>query len=168
MASAKSETATSRAVVDIVAALAPVESAIRITGSSESVAVVTPSLALLTADFGSVGQLVFCAEVERSRVSCARASCAGAHERIAKSSKSEMNFGAAIMMKGDEPGERAGDFHLTTKTEVVDQKNKIVERATPPKQMHCCLEAGYCLPLNSSVNKWAGSSPPLNEYVING
>jgi len=57
-------------VVEIVTALVPVESAIRITGSSDSVTVF--SVAFLTTDFGSVGQVLFWVEVERSRVSWAK------------------------------------------------------------------------------------------------
>jgi hypothetical protein len=63
----RSEAAMSFAVVEIVAALVPVESAIRITGSSDKVTVFSD--AFLTTDFESVGQLAFCAEIERSRVS---------------------------------------------------------------------------------------------------
>ena len=55
------------AVVEMVAALVPVESAMRITGSSDKVTVF--SAAFLVTDFDSVGQVVFGAEVERSRVS---------------------------------------------------------------------------------------------------
>ena len=58
------------AVVEMVAAPVPVESAIRITGSSDNVTVF--SEAFLTTDFDSVGHVVFCAAVERSRVSWAQ------------------------------------------------------------------------------------------------
>ena len=54
-----SETFSSRAVVEIVAALVPVESAMRITGSSDSATAVRPSVVFFTTDLDSVGQLLF-------------------------------------------------------------------------------------------------------------
>jgi len=74
-----------------------VESAIRITGSSGSVTVF--SAAFLVADFESVGQAVFGAEVERSRISCAPTNRSGADKITTKSNKAEMIFETLFMMK---------------------------------------------------------------------
>ena len=106
LVSGKSEPATSRAVVEIVAALVPVESAMRMTGSADSVEVF--SEAFFTTELDSVGQLFFCADVERSRVSWAETNRAGADRSTRKRSTVEMNFEILFMMKGDKPGERAG------------------------------------------------------------
>jgi hypothetical protein len=89
-----------------VAALVPVESAMRMTGSAGSVAVF--SEAFFTTELESVGQLLFCADVERSRVSCAETNRAGTDKRTRKRSTVEMNFENLFMMKDNKPGERAG------------------------------------------------------------
>jgi hypothetical protein len=90
----------------MVAALVPVESAMRMTGSAGSVTAF--SEAFFTTELESVGQLLFCADVERSRVSWAETNRAGADKRMRKRSTVEMNFENLFMMKGDKPGERAG------------------------------------------------------------
>jgi len=72
------------------------------TGSADSVTVF--SEAFFTTELDSVGQLFFCADVERSRVSWAETSRAGADTRTRKRSTVEMNFENLFMMKGDKPG----------------------------------------------------------------
>ena len=107
-------------MVEMVAALVPVESAMRITGSSDSVTVF--SAAFLTTDLDSVGHSRFC-EVDRSRVSWAETSWAGAVKAITKSRNAEVNLGTVFMLKGDdEPGERAGNPILLHKQTLVIEK----------------------------------------------
>jgi len=76
-----SETFSNRAVVEIVAALVPVESAIRITGSSDSVMAATSSVVFFTTDLDSVGQVLF----GLSRASWARTSAFEAERNTALS-----------------------------------------------------------------------------------
>src|SRR5712671_6198786 len=81
-----SETFSNRAVVEIVAALVPVESAIRITGSSDRVMAATSSVVFFTTDLDSVGQVLF----GLSRASWARTGALDAERNVAISRTMEI------------------------------------------------------------------------------
>jgi hypothetical protein len=85
----------------------------RMTGSADSVAVF--SEAFFTTELESVGQLLFCADVERSRVSWAETNRAGADKTTRKRSTVEMNFENLFMIEGRQAGGAGGQSHLTTK-----------------------------------------------------
>src|SRR5205823_4067812 len=83
-----SETFKSRAVVEIVAAPVPVDSAMRITGSSDSATAVTPSVVFFTTDLDSVGQVLF----GFSRASWAKTGALEAERNIAMSNTIAIAF----------------------------------------------------------------------------
>ncbi len=116
-----SETFSSRAVVEIVAAPAPVDRAMRITGSSDSVTAVRPSVVLFTTDLDSVGQMLF----DLSRASWAMTSTFDAERNVAMSNTIAITFAESIMAWIDQlTGEQGGPVHSTTKSFRASEKSE--------------------------------------------
>src|SRR5256886_15497183 len=102
-----SETFSNRAVVEIVAALVPVESAMRITGSSASVTAATSSVVFFTTDLDSVGHVLF----GLSRASWARTGALDAERNVAISRTTAILLKDWIIVWIDpRAGSRAGAF----------------------------------------------------------